>query len=79
MPRVHLKRKEYMVSDFSSWLNDRMYRRKLSQKDLGQFIGISQPAFSNRMKKGLFSYEDIITLLDKLEATDEEILRLMKM
>ena len=56
-----------------------MFEKKLRQEDLSKLLGISQPAFSNRMKKGLFSYSDLLELLKELDATDEEILRLMKL
>ena len=57
----------------------KMYELNLTQADLAKIFGISQPAFSNRMKKGHFSYGDMLTLLKELHATDEEILRLMKL
>lgn len=78
MPRVAIKKKEYMVSDLSEWIKGRMFRFKLTQEDMGKMIGLTQPAFRNRLEKGLFSYEEMLTLLSKLQATDEEILRLMK-
>lgn len=79
MPRVNIKRKEYKISDLSKWIVAKMYELNITQNDLADMIGISQPAFSNRLKKGLFSYEDMITLLKELKATDVEILMLMKL
>ncbi len=79
MPRCSLNRKKYKVSDLSKWLIGKMYELKMTQADMAELIGISQPAFSNRMKKGIFSYAELLIILDKLKATDEEILRLMKM
>ncbi len=79
MPRVNIKRKEYKISDLSKWIVAKMYEMNITQSDLANMIGISQPAFSNRLKKGLFSYEDMITLLKELKATDIEILTLMKL
>lgn len=79
MPRISAKKKTYMVSDLSKWIAGKMYELNLTQADLARIFGISQPAFSNRMKKGLFNYGDMLTLLKELHATDEEILRLMKL
>ena len=56
MPRVILKRQEYKVSDFSEWLVGKMYTKELTQADMGKLLGITQPAFQNRLKKGLFSF-----------------------
>lgn len=79
MPRVSIKKKEYKVNDFSKYLKAKMYENNLHQKDLAKMIGISPPSFTNRMKKGLFYYSDMLTLLSELKATEEEIIQLMKM
>ena len=78
MPRVVIKKKEYKVNDLSVYIVGKMYEKKLRQADLAEMLNITQPAFSNRLKKGLFSYAELLDILQKLESTDEEILRLMK-
>ncbi|MBE5877085.1 MAG: hypothetical protein E7290_09410 [Lachnospiraceae bacterium] len=78
MPRVAIKKKEYKVNDLSVYIVGKMYEKKLRQADLAEMLNITQPAFSNRLKKGLFSYAELLDILQKLESTDEEILRLMK-
>lgn len=79
MPRVSIKKKEYMVNDLTKWINRRRADLNLRQRDLAELLGISQPALSNRLEKGLFNYTDMIQILNVLNATDEEILKLMKM
>lgn len=79
MPRVAIKKKQYKVSDLSKYLTMKMYEQQLYQKDLAGMIGISPSSFCERMKKGLFSYEELLILLKELKATDEEILWLMKL
>lgn len=79
MPRVRIKKKEYMVSDLVKWINHRRADLNLRQNDLAKLLGISQPALSNRLEKGLFDYTDMIKIFKVLNATDEEILKLMKM
>lgn len=79
MPRVRIKKKEYMVNDLVKWINHRRADLNLRQSDLAELLGISQPALSNRLEKGLFDYTDMIKILKVLNATDEEILKLMKM
>lgn len=78
MPRVAIKKKDYMVTDLSKWIVGKMYELDLTQSDLAEMIGISQPAFCQRLKKGMFSYIELLTLLKRLSATDEEILKMMK-
>ena len=79
MPRVTIKKKEYKVSDFSKWIVGKMYEQGLTQADLAKMIGITQPSFYNRLKKGLFSYSDMLILFKELKVSDSEILTLMKL
>ena len=57
----------------------RMHTLKKSHADMGTLLGISQPAFSNRLKKSNFDYSQILEILKVLEATDEEILKFMRL
>ena len=89
MPRVELKKKEYMVSDLPGWIIGRMHVLKLRQVDVARELGISQSALSHRLdpkkaKKGEkpedpFKYGDLLTLFKVLEATDEEKVRLLSL
>lgn len=79
MPRVAIKKKEYMVSDLSEWIVGKMYAKDMKQRDVAEILGIKQSAFCQRLKKGLFSYTDLLSLLKTFDATDDEILRLMKL
>lgn len=79
MPRVAIKKKDYMISDLSQWIVGRMYTKKLRQQDMAELIGITQSAFCQRLKKGVFTYGEMLSILKQLDATDEEILRLMKL
>ena len=78
MPRVALKRKEYMVADLSKWIVGKMYEKRISQKEMADMLGITQQAFGQRLRRGYFPYKDLIQIIKKLDATDEEILRLMR-
>lgn len=81
MPRVTLKKKEYMIADLPGWIAGRMHKLGLRQTDVAKSLGIRQPSLSGRLSKGedLFSYGDLLTLFEELDATDEEILRLMRL
>ena len=50
-----------------------------SQADMGNLLGISQPAFGKRLKESNFDYSQIITIFKELQATDEEIVKFMKL
>lgn len=78
MPRVAINRKKYMLTDLSEWITGRMKTLNLRQSDVGAMIGISQPAFRQRLISGIFTTEQLFILFKELNASDEEILRLSK-
>ena len=79
MPRVSIKKKDYMISDLSKWIVGKMYETKVRQRDMAELLGITQPAFCKKLKSSYFTYGELLSILKTLEATDEEILRLMKL
>lgn len=78
MPKVILTREARKVNDFSNWIVGRMYEKKKSQENLASILGVTQPAFSIKLKKGNFKHSEMLKILNELDATDEEILSMMK-
>ncbi len=73
-----------MIIDFSRWLVGKMREKRLYQTDIGEILGIKQQSVSRKIAGGMegkdvFHQGEMITLFKELEATDEEILRLMKL
>ena len=65
-----------------------MHSMGLKQKDIAKALNISQEAFSIRLnpktyeknkRAGPFKYGDLLVLFKFLDATDEEILRLLRL
>ena len=79
MPRVNLYKKKYLQSDLSEWIIGRMSSLGLKQEDMGTLLGITQQGFGYRGRKGLFDNTQLYIIFKELKATDEEILRFMKM
>ena len=79
MPRVQLYKQKYMFQDLSDWITGRMRIMKKSQAYMGELLGISQVAFGQRLKKADFKYSQMIVILKELQATDEEILKFMRL
>lgn len=86
MPRVAIKKKDYMIKDLAGWIDGRMHSLGLSQEDVARELGITQAALSARLNpkryesgiaKDPFSYGNLLTLFKLLEATDEEKQRLL--
>lgn len=79
MPRVQINRKKYMVTDLRRWIIGQMRVMHVNQEEMGKVIGVNQSGFSKRLSKGKFDHVELISIFERLEATDEEILRLMKL
>ena len=81
MPRVAINKRKYMIADLPGWIAGRMRRKRMRQVDLAKQLDISQPALSARLlnENDVFTYGDLLILFKELDATDEEILRLMKL
>lgn len=79
MPRIKQYEEKYMKKDMANYIDMKMHEHRISQAEMGELLGISQPAFNNRLKKCLFTYTDLIRMFKRLESTDDEINKLMKM
>ena len=79
MPRVQLYKQKYMLEDLSNWIIGRMRVLRKSQAYMGELLGISQVAFGQRLKKSNFEYSQLIVIFKELQATDEEILKFMRL
>lgn len=79
MPKMARSRPEKKPNAFVLWIESRTGKRHgVMQKDIAEAIGLSQPAFSIRMKSGKFDYMEIVKIFDYLNATDTERLVVTK-
>ncbi len=74
---AHKKARERTRKRISEFVTGRMRSEKISQEELGNLLGISQSAASNRVRKGMFEADELPLVLELLNADDEEILRLI--
>ena len=84
MPRVAINKKKYMLQDLYVWISGKMSLKDMTQEDLGNALGITQEGFFARLKglkqgKDTFKYTDLAIVFKILEATDEEILKFMRL
>lgn len=79
MPRVQLYKQKYMLQDLSDWITGRMRVMKKSQAYMGELLGISQVAFGQKVRQSNFKYSEMLAILKELQATDEEILKFMRL
>lgn len=78
MPRVTLKKREYAEKDFIKWLKSEMEDRGIKQEDMGKLLGISQQAFSARVKKRQFNIKEVMIIFHEFDTPTDEIGHLLK-
>lgn len=80
MPRVAIKKYEYMEKDAANFINGKTRECQKEDKDVAELIGISRPAYCLRRKDGRFnmSYIELVKTIEFLQLSDEEIVSLMR-
>ena len=78
MPRVALKKREYMAVDFTKWLLGEMWERGISQEEMGGLLGITQQAFSGRMKTHKFDIKEAMLIFHEFDTPPDKIVQLFK-
>lgn len=73
-PLTIKQRAAFKTADFTRWVKDEMHNREINQDVLGCEIGLSQQQISYRIQHNSFSVEEMIFILDYLEASDQQIL-----
>lgn len=84
MPKVYLSDADRALARFRRWYHDSKPSRDMTDAKLAKVLGIAQPNVSNKLKvKGntqtQISLREAMLILKEMKATDEEILKLMKM
>lgn len=83
MPKVYLNDYDRAVARFRRWFHDEKNRHGITQNDLARPMGLTQQGISYRLSiksksATSISLRDAIIIFHKMDATDEEILKLMK-
>lgn len=78
MPRVAIKKKDYIVTDFLKWLRGEMAVRGIKQSDIAEWLGVSQQAVSIRVRRGTFSLKELLIIFENLGTSKEKIGELFK-
>ena len=78
MPRIKELKPQYMAHDIGSNIVGLMFRKGITQTKLASELGMTQGGLHYKLENNAFTYKDLIIIFHRLELTDEEILRLMK-
>lgn len=79
MPRVSINKKKYLQTDLREWMKGRMDTLGKNQAYMGEKLNITGQAFGQRLRRGVFDNTQLYVIFKELEATGDEILKLMMM
>lgn len=78
MPKIFLTREDALTNKLIVLIYGTMKLKGITHSYMGDILGISQQAFSKKLKKGNFSYLELVSIFDVLEIPDEKILSVMR-
>lgn len=64
---------------FSKWIKEKKASEDVTDGMIGKKLGITGQAVGQKNKKSQYEYGDLVILFKELNASDEEIIRMMKM
>lgn len=80
MPKVlPLGKTERKKEEFRKWIKGKRSAESVTEEMLGKKLGISQQAAGQKMRKSQYTYTDLLILFQAVNATEEEILKMMKL
>lgn len=80
MPRVlPLSEIERKKLAFSKWIKGKKAMEDVTNAMIGELLGMTGQAVGQKNKKSQYEYGELLLLFKTLNATDEEILSLMKL
>ena len=79
MPRVRELKPQYMEKDLVTFIRSKLADNKISVSKAATEIGITRQSLEYKLSNKCLKHIDIIYLLNMVDATDEEILKLMKL
>ena len=78
MPKIFLTKEDALSDRLVMLIYGTMKVKRLTQTYMADKLGITQQAFSKKLKKAQFTHTELITIFDVLETPDEKILSVMR-
>lgn len=79
MPKTFVSDTDRAIDKFKRWYKTAKVTHDINDEQIAKKIGISQPAISQKMNGGTISLRDALIIFREMNASDEEILKLMRM
>lgn len=64
-------------TDFVAWLAGQMYFKKITQRNIADWLCVTQGAVYYKMKRCNFSYPDMLIIFSQLGTSKEEQIKLL--
>ena len=77
MPRVYLSENERINARIAAWVYGQLAINRMSQQELANERGISQPAISKKLKTESFDVLDLACFIKVFKPEAEEVMRLL--
>ena len=78
MPKVYLTKQDKLNNRLTVLIYGRMKVKCITQTQMGEALGISQQAFSKKLKKSQFTFQELVIIFEMLELQDDEILSVLR-
>ena len=78
MPKSYITKQDKLNNDLVALIYGLMKVKNVTQKQIADRLYISQPAFYGKLKRKKLTFEDLVTIFEMLDFTDEQILSVMR-
>ena len=78
MPKVFITKQEQLNNKLVTMIYGTMKVKRITQQKIANEMGITQQAFSRKLKICQFSFAELITIFNALELSDDQILSVMR-
>ena len=78
MPKVYITKQQKLNNKLVSLIYGTMKVKRIGQAKMADALEISQPAFNRKLKYAQFTFSDLVTVFEKLEIPDEDILSVLR-
>lgn len=79
MPKTYLSDADRALARFQRWYKSAKAGNDVTDAQIAKRLDVTQPAVSYKLKNGSLTLKDLLLIFRELGATDEEILKIMKM
>lgn len=73
MPKIYLSDTEKLEARLSTWVIGTMKQKNISQKQMGEEIGVKQQTFSKKLRNHTIDFGDFVNIISVLKPDRETL------